>query len=971
MDDLSDGVNKLQEFSSVLSSVTRSLDKNVRRLEDQFTKANSSLKDMKEAVQENREVTTKLRAENDAQLRAMQDAVSLATNFEGSSLHSSEFLLDPHSLKDIRSSSIVKLEAIESKNEEDVHHKAGSANDHKSWMRLVDEFTTLSSRQLGEEVNEKVHMLNRTLLKPKKLTREQEIEERKMTDAERAKDTKRAIYPFPELDKNSTLSQAMSAIIQRMYRLESAVTLQSGVNEALVKIIRDDTHMEAVYNNLIDNIVDVEKVQRELATDNAKLRSALAKLGDHVESYEKSMAELARGGRLRIDKRHKRGERVLDIDGNEIVTEHIEWGLDAYTVEESDILSKRLAVVEAQLSANGAVGVALRRIGNDIETLQTGMIERQEAEEAMKKALEENSSNAGILKKKIQLSKERWLQVVEDIKFGIGNFMVKREKKEAEAAAAEEAEGNQEEEEDEEEETEKPKRPLPVLLQKLSEFCETVEKVLVNSFIIHENLDDTLQVLCPQLDALTLSVEDIAQLDAALRLGDKATVDLERSKQRQDYRRAHKLEFDDEDEEEEEEFITLGDVLTINRDFNLKPCLQSAVNASVPIIDELVDKIGMRRRIEKIEAASVSQDVLDAIDAANKDVQKQLKMKANKDDVAAAMAKRVLKSDINRLRELVVQHIELNETEHAVIDQIVDEAYDLESVAESSVHSLPRSPLRAGSSMMSSNAGKSNVGVNMNMNVAMGGGGLSNAQVQELSTRIELLLKHMQELQTSCQTFIPRDEVQEAMKAVLYEIKVIKMNTVNINKFKEVTDLKADRDEMNNLMKLLNDALGDMMGMNVSSAAKQRCLLCDKPTSSVSHRGETDRERSPSPPRTRGSAAIGSQSILSTNQQSSVVESIPEDKSPQRPSTSQPRLSSSASTSKLSDSRAERLAMLADKAATAKARITSEITILKNSVDLPPIDPNTLRNQNTAEKRGSDTYKARVRTSGGAGGPIQ
>jgi len=242
---------------------------------------------------------------------------------------------------------------------------------------------------------------------------------------------------------------------------------------------------------------------------------------------------------------------------------------------------------------------------------------------------------------------------------------------------------------------------------------------------------------------------------------------------------------------------------------------------------------------------------------------------------------------------------------------------------------------------------------------SLGGGGASSSQVQELSTRIELLLKHMQDLQTSCQTFIPREEVQEAMKAVLYEIKVIKMNTVNVNKFKEVTDLKADREEMHSLMQVLNNALGDMMGMNVSSAAKLRCLLCDKPTVSVSRHGETD--RSVSPPRTRGVTS-------SANQQLSQAESLLDDNaSSTRPSTSQPRLISSSSTSRLPDTRGDRVTLSAEKAAKAKAQITTEITILKNSVDLPSIDPNHPRN----EKRGADMYKSRVRSSGGGGSVIQ
>jgi len=954
MDDLSDGVSKLQEFSSVLSSVTRGLDKNVRRLEDQFNKANSALKEMKEAVNENKEVTTKLRAENESQLKAMQEAVSIATSFEDIAAPASEFMLDPLLIMDTRSTSIIQLEASARQKEEDAHHKVSTESDHKSWMRLVDDSTSLTNRHLGQVVNEKVHHMNRTLLKPKKLTKEEELEEKRMTDAERAaaisKDIKHAVYPFPELNKNSNFGEAMSAIIQRMYRLENAVTLQSGVNEALVKIIRDDTKMQAVYDTLIDNIVDVEKVQRELATDNAKLRTALGKLGDHVEAYEKSMSELARGGRLRIEKRHKRAEK--SIDEEEVTGENIEWGLDAYTVEESDILAKRISVVEAQLSASGSVGVALRRIGNDIEELQSGMIERQEAEENMKKAIEENSSSTGVLKKNIVLAKALWTQVAEDLKFGIESYASKSEKKE-EPQVDDDAEDVEEEEDDgddvDEEEEVKPKKKLPIMITKLTSLYEEVESALVNTFIIHENLDDTLDVLCPRLDELTLRMEEVFALDSSIRFGGESVAEAKKN-------------VDDENDEIAE-IITLADVMTINRDYNLKLCLQAAMVASIPVIDEKVDKIGIRRRIEKIEAASVSQDVLEAIEKSSKDMHKQLKTKANKEDVAAAMAKRVLKSDINRLRELVLNHLELSPEEHEVIDQITEETLEMaDSIADASsvASSISRSPYKPGSSIYGGNSSPSNKTANGGAVMpSLGGGGASSSQVQELSTRIELLLKHMQDLQTSCQTFIPREEVQEAMKAVLYEIKVIKMNTVNVNKFKEVTDLKADREEMHSLMQVLNNALGDMMGMNVSSAAKLRCLLCDKPTVSVSRHGETD--RSVSPPRTRGVTS-------SANQQLSQAESLLDDNaSSTRPSTSQPRLISSSSTSRLPDTRGDRVTLSAEKAAKAKAQITTEITILKNSVDLPSIDPNHPRN----EKRGADMYKSRVRSSGGGGSVIQ
>ena len=110
MDDLSDGVNKLQEFSSVLSSVTRALDKNVRRLEDQFGKANTALKDMKVTVDENKEATFQLRKENDEQLSALQDAVKAASTIKVGTLQPSEFMLDSRALTYTRTASIIAQE---------------------------------------------------------------------------------------------------------------------------------------------------------------------------------------------------------------------------------------------------------------------------------------------------------------------------------------------------------------------------------------------------------------------------------------------------------------------------------------------------------------------------------------------------------------------------------------------------------------------------------------------------------------------------------------------------------------------------------------------------------------------------------------------------------------------------------------------------------------------------------------------
>jgi hypothetical protein len=962
MDDLSDGVNKLQEFSSVLSSVTRALDKNVRRLEDQFGKANTALKDMKVTVDENKEATFQLRKENDEQLSALQDAVKAASTIKVGTLQPSEFMLDSRALTDTRTASIIAQEEKDRIEEESTSGKQIADHHHKSWSHLINDVTSLAQRQTGLSVNESLHHMNKTLKKPKILTPEEEVELKKKSPAEQQKAIaaakEAAPFPFPELKEDSTLGEAMSAIVQRMTRLENAVTIQSCVNESLVRIIRDDTHVQAVYDTVINSIVDVEGVQRELASDNAKLRAALGKLGDHVENYEKSMADLAKGGKLRIESRTKRGDR--NADGQDIAGEKIEWGLDAYTVEESDIMAKRLAVVENQLSANGAIGVAIRRIGNDIEDLQAGMIERQEAEESLKRFMEESSSASGILKKKIQACKKIWEHTLDQIKFGCDKYAQKV--LEAEEAAKEEALANgdepeEEEEEEEEEEDDDTQRDMPQknkdpeMIQLLHKLYEEAESCVAGSFVIRENVEETCEVLCPRLDQLTIIIDDIMELDKKIRFGEDDC-----NKKTKKKVAAISDEPEANEDEPEEVVVSLGDIMCIDREYRMQSVLHEVVRLSIPVIDEMVDKIGMRRRIEKIESSSVSQDVLDAIKESSKETAKLLKTKANKEDMQLALNKRVLKSDIAKLKQVVMARMDLTPDEHHVLNSIIDESAEMTDsvMGGSSIASLDSNQIggmikgdkgdRGDRGMDGSSGGISFMGG--------GGGGVSSKAVQEVSNRIELLLKHLQELQEKCNTFIPRDEVQEAMKAVLYEIKVIKMNTVNVNKFKEVTESKADKEEVQKLMGVLSGALSDMMGMNVSASAKARCLLCDKPVSSVSKRGEKpDEMRSPSPPRTRGNNQHGTDSIVEENS---------------RPSTSQPRLASSSSTSRLPDASAEaRIAQLAGKAGSAKAKIASEITILKGSLDLPAIDqPNSVDSRG---RSGGDAYKARVRSSGGGG----
>ena len=71
-----------------------------------------------------------------------------------------------------------------------------------------------------------------------------------------------------------------------------------------------------------------------------------------------------------------------------------------------------------------------------------------------------------------------------------------------------------------------------------------------------------------------------------------------------------------------------------------------------------------------------------------------------------------------------------------------------------------------------------------------------NPDYRHLLERFDLLGRHMQELQTYCSQFVPREEVHEAMKAVVTEVKALKKNSVTHSIFREGLKMKADTVEV-------------------------------------------------------------------------------------------------------------------------------------------------------------------------------
>jgi hypothetical protein len=174
-------------------------------------------------------------------------------------------------------------------------------------------------------------------------------------------------------------------------------------------------------------------------------------------------------------------------------------------------------------------------------------------------------------------------------------------------------------------------------------------------------------------------------------------------------------------------------------------------------------------------------------------------------------------------------------------------------------------------------------------------------------------------LRTFTEQYVPRDEVQEAMRAVIHEVKALKTSSITNNAFNEALKRKADETDVARLIKSLTEAMGNVDGRTSSSIVHTKCLVCDAPVNTIN--------KDMSPPRTgydkRSDANLS------------------------RPQTTANLMLSRS----LSSSGAKiRPLKQAD-----RVKMTSDLRIIRNSIDLPPIDPNSnVRTGSPSETPGGD-----------------
>eukprot|EP00598_Pedospumella_elongata_P002262 CAMPEP_0184972638 /NCGR_PEP_ID=MMETSP1098-20130426/4593_1 /TAXON_ID=89044 /ORGANISM="Spumella elongata, Strain CCAP 955/1" /LENGTH=1110 /DNA_ID=CAMNT_0027494975 /DNA_START=97 /DNA_END=3429 /DNA_ORIENTATION=- len=225
----------------------------------------------------------------------------------------------------------------------------------------------------------------------------------------------------------------------------------------------------------------------------------------------------------------------------------------------------------------------------------------------------------------------------------------------------------------------------------------------------------------------------------------------------------------------------------------MKQYVQEAMAASVPVLDESIPKVAMRARLEALE--------------------KQLLLKTDKT---------ALKTLQDEMRTIAKAKVDLEEFRQA--------NSKMATTAELAKLNLYVADIGGRGSAAGYNNASSAAALNIEQAELA-----KNPDFQSLLTRFDMLGKQQLDLHNFCGSFVPREEVHEAMKAVIGEVKSLKQNTVNHTLFKDGLKTKADITEVERIVKTITSAVGDLNinSADSSAAIHAKCLICDKPVTST------------------------------------------------------------------------------------------------------------------------------------------
>jgi hypothetical protein len=311
-----------------------------------------------------------------------------------------------------------------------------------------------------------------------------------------------------------------------------------------------------------------------------------------------------------------------------------------------------------------------------------------------------------------------------------------------------------------------------VFIQKLAAFADHLDSVLY-AFDQQpgKTPEATLDGLFQPLDALTVEVEVLIDLDRQGRLNMGIT-------------------FDD---------VTNSKSSTKA----IRDELRKVFDASLPLLDMKVDKITMRRRLARLEQGLPQKADKAAVNAVELELKRLLSAKADQHDFVKVASKKVSLGELAQFKDQIMKQIvALRGYEYERAPISADIAVRPGLSANNSTSSADGGPGLDGPSLKPPSAG------GLRPVGAAGEGGFSpqmaydgsssdwERQLNKLSRRFDILHRYHQDLSTQCSSFVPRQEVEQALQALLAEMRVMKNNSITPDLLKETLKNKASVSEV-------------------------------------------------------------------------------------------------------------------------------------------------------------------------------
>ena len=341
-------------------------------------------------------------------------------------------------------------------------------------------------------------------------------------------------------------------------------------------------------------------------------------------------------------------------------------------------------------------------------------------------------------------------------------------------------------------------------------------------------------------------------------------------------------------EEEVRNFIenkNAGDELTVSQiPTHLPELLNEACAKTTEVLGERIEKYDLAKRLDELTEIVNNKVDIPIFLTMEEDIRIALTLKADQKQMQCALDKKSSVSDMQKFREYITDEID--------------------SMRAMLANSTQKSIQNTGASTAEFE-------------------GMTSA----LNERMDKLFRNLQDTTTRINGFVPRQEIETALQALLNEVKAVKSNYVEKKTLEDQMQHKADNDEVERLLSILRGTVGDPL--SVRQAAIQKCLVCDKPVNPFNQQS-SNRPGSPttyydkvsdSPPKQRPQTTTG------------VPRSMPE-----------------------------------------KLRQTAEMNILRNSMEsLPALDDSRLSNTASSSQRASNrsnnlsAHSRRIRSAAGGG----